>query len=101
MACRTPRPKRELLRVVRTPLGEVVVDPTGRLPGRGAYLCRDVACWDAAGRRHALEHALKVPVPPDLIAILAATPAAATNDSEHRATGATTDSTEGGSHGSK
>jgi predicted RNA-binding protein YlxR (DUF448 family) len=70
VACRTPRAKRDLLRVVRVPSGEVVVDPTGRLPGRGAYLCRDAACWDTAGRRHALERALKVPVPADLLAAL-------------------------------
>ena len=48
IACRTARPKRDLLRVVRAPDGTVAIDPTGRAPGRGAYLCRDASCWDAA-----------------------------------------------------
>jgi hypothetical protein len=38
----------------------VSLDPTGRAPGRGAYLCRDTACWETAGRKHAFEHALEV-----------------------------------------
>ena len=111
MACRTPRAKRDLLRVVRTPSGEVVIDPTGRLPGRGAYLCRDAACWDTAERRHALERALKVPVPADLLATLATTRSGEdpTNESDPRVVGARTgapDATtqadqEGGPHGSK
>ena len=45
VACRTARPKRELVRVVRTPGGAMVLDETGRAAGRGAYLCRDAACW--------------------------------------------------------
>ena len=49
------------MRVVRAPDGSLGLDPTGRAPGRGAYLCRDASCWDAAGRKHAVEHALKVP----------------------------------------
>ena len=43
-----------------------MIDATGRLPGRGAYLCRDAACWDIAGRKRALEHALKTTIPADL-----------------------------------
>jgi predicted RNA-binding protein YlxR (DUF448 family) len=58
------------------PDGAVRIDPSGRLPGRGAYLCRDAACWDTAGRKRALEHALKVTLPGDLVATLAAGPAA-------------------------
>ena len=74
VACRTTRPKRDLVRVVRTPDGTVTVDPSGRAPGRGAYLCRDAACWDVAARKRAIEHALKATVPEDLAAILAAGP---------------------------
>ncbi len=45
IACRQRRPKRELLRIVLTPMGPVL-DPTGRKPGRGAYVCPDnPACW--------------------------------------------------------
>ena len=39
VACREMKPKKELIRVVRTPEGEVLLDPTGRRNGRGAYLC--------------------------------------------------------------
>jgi predicted RNA-binding protein YlxR (DUF448 family) len=60
VACRTPRPKRELVRLVRTAEGEVVVDPSGKLNGRGAYLCDDATCWTIAQRRRALERALAV-----------------------------------------
>ncbi len=60
------REKRDLLRVVRTPEGHVVVDPTGRLAGRGAYLCDDPACRAAAVKKGALARALAVPVPDPL-----------------------------------
>jgi predicted RNA-binding protein YlxR (DUF448 family) len=60
VACRTTRFKREFVRLVRTPEGEVKVDLTGKLAGRGAYLCQDDACWTQAERRHAVERALSV-----------------------------------------
>lgn len=60
VACRTERPKRELVRLVRDASGGVVADLTGKLNGRGAYLCQDPACWTLAQRRKALERALKV-----------------------------------------
>ena len=111
MACRTLRDKRDLIRVVRTPEGEVMLDPTGRRAGRGAYLCRDAACWDLAGRRKALEHALKAAIPEGLVASLAEAPQAAlaTTESTHRVHGAVSGSPdatnltseEGGPDGSK
>lgn len=52
----------------------MTLDPSGRAPGRGAYLCRTTACWDAAGHKRPLEHALRGAVPADLAAILAAGP---------------------------
>src|SRR5258708_1620720 len=60
VGCRTPKPKRELIRLVRQATGEVVVDPSGKLNGRGAYLCPDEACWTQAERRRGLERALSV-----------------------------------------
>jgi predicted RNA-binding protein YlxR (DUF448 family) len=48
VACRTVRPKRELVRIVRTPEGSVAVDETGKRSGRGAYLCPEFNCWDRA-----------------------------------------------------
>ncbi len=59
LACRTRGDKRNLIRLVRTPDGQVEVDPTGRRPGRGAYLCPDRACWEQALKRRALNRALR------------------------------------------
>jgi predicted RNA-binding protein YlxR (DUF448 family) len=74
VACRTARPKRELVRVVRAPDGSVTLDATGRLPGRGAYLCRDAGCFDLAGRRKSLAHALGTPIPTEIETLIAAGP---------------------------
>jgi predicted RNA-binding protein YlxR (DUF448 family) len=57
------RPKRELIRVVRTPAGEVRVDPTGKVSGRGAYICPTAECAEIAVRERRLEHVLEVPMP--------------------------------------
>jgi predicted RNA-binding protein YlxR (DUF448 family) len=77
VACRTSRDKRELLRVVRSPDGTVRADETGRLAGRGAYVCRDRACITTAIARGSLSKALETPVPAGLLDELAAT---VTND---------------------
>lgn len=76
LGCGTRRPKRELVRVVRAPDGAVAVDPTGKRSGRGAYVCPDAACLEAAAKRKRLEAALEVPVGPDLLASLKAAVAA-------------------------
>jgi len=60
VACRTTRPKRDLVRVVRTPEGEVMVDETSKRSGRGAYVCRQRNCWEKALAQGQLERALKV-----------------------------------------
>jgi predicted RNA-binding protein YlxR (DUF448 family) len=60
VGCRTARPKRELIRLVRTPGPSVTVDLSGKLNGRGAYLCPDEACWLQAERRRGLDRALAV-----------------------------------------
>ena len=62
VACRTMRPKKELVRIVRTPEGEVLADTTGRMNGRGAYVCRDTECLKKAIKIRALERALEVKV---------------------------------------
>ncbi len=46
VVCGKSYPKRELVRIVRTPEGKVEVDPLGKKPGRGAYLCHNPTCWD-------------------------------------------------------
>jgi hypothetical protein len=54
------------VRVVRTPEGRVVFDDTGRVAGRGAYLCADGACWNQALQKGTLQRALEVPLPDDI-----------------------------------
>jgi uncharacterized protein len=60
IACQRTDAKRGLVRVVRTPTGEVAIDLTGKLAGRGAYLCKDKRCWLAALERKRIEQALRV-----------------------------------------
>ena len=55
IACRETKPKRELLRVVRTPDGHVQLDSTSKKSGRGAYLCARLACWENAMKKKRLE----------------------------------------------
>jgi predicted RNA-binding protein YlxR (DUF448 family) len=70
VVCRTPRQKRELTRVVRTPDGRVVLDPTGKLAGRGAYVCEKDECRRTALDKGSLQRALEVPIPAELRAEL-------------------------------
>jgi predicted RNA-binding protein YlxR (DUF448 family) len=63
VACRTRRPQRHLVSLVRSPAGVVEIDRTGKKPGRGAYLCPAQECWRLARTRGSLEQALKVPIP--------------------------------------
>lgn len=60
VGCREMKPKRELIRVVRSPQGEVSIDPVGKKPGRGAYVCRSQACLMRAIRQKQLERQLEV-----------------------------------------
>lgn len=55
IVCHETKPKRELLRVVRTPDGHVVMDATGKKSGRGAYLCARRSCWETAMKKKRLE----------------------------------------------
>ncbi len=72
VACRARGQKRGLIRLVRTPEGQVLVDPTGRRPGRGAYLCAAQPCWDAALKRKALNRALRTVLTAEEVAALRA-----------------------------
>jgi uncharacterized protein len=62
VACRTTRAKRELVRVVRSPGGELSVDLRGKAPGRGAYLDPDPGCLERGLSEGALARALEVPI---------------------------------------
>lgn len=63
VGCREMKPKRELVRVVRSAEGEISVDFRGKAPGRGAYLCPDPACLKRAIRAKALERNLDTVIP--------------------------------------
>ncbi len=58
-------PKKELIRIVRTPEGTILVDPTGKANGRGAYLKKDPEAAQLAKKNRALEKALKDQIPED------------------------------------
>ena len=61
-ACRAEAPKRALVRVVRAPSGKAVLDVTGKLPGRGAYLCPNLQCLQKARKTGCLARVLKAPL---------------------------------------
>ncbi len=63
VSCRENKDKRELLRIVKTPEGEILVDSTGRLNGRGAYVCNNKECFEKLAKNHALDKAFKTEVP--------------------------------------
>ena len=63
--CRQVRPKRELIRIVRTTGGHVELDPTGKKSGRGAYLCARRSCWEPALRKGKLEHEFELTLLPE------------------------------------
>ncbi|MCD7762018.1 MAG: YlxR family protein [Lachnospiraceae bacterium] len=61
--CQEMKNKKELLRILRTPEGEILLDATGRKNGRGAYLCPCRECLEKAMRSKGLERSLKVRIP--------------------------------------
>ena len=81
LACHKTADKRGLIRLVRQADGRVMVDARGRLAGRGAYLCRDEACWQAGLSGKQLEHALKVNMTEKDLAQLKSAVAGLTGDS--------------------
>ena len=72
LGCREHRPKRDLVRVVRTPEGKLCLDRSGKVSGRGAYLCTRPECFKKAKKTRALDRALGVSVPEGLYDQLAA-----------------------------
>lgn len=57
LGCNEMKPKRDLIRVVRSPEGEVSIDLTGKKSGRGAYICRSCGCFERARRARRFEKA--------------------------------------------
>ena len=66
LGCREMLPKKELIRVVRSPEGVVSLDFKGKLPGRGAYVCPQAACLAKARKSRALERAFETALPAEV-----------------------------------
>lgn len=62
VGCRTMKEKRELIRVVRTDDGSAVLDLSGKMNGRGAYVCADEQCLKRAVKSRALDRALEITI---------------------------------------
>lgn len=65
VACHEVKNKREMVRIVRLPDGKVAIDPSGRLSGRGAYICSSPDCWQACLSGNKLDYVLKIKIAPD------------------------------------
>lgn len=72
LGCNEGRPKRELVRVVRSPQGEISLDSRGKMPGRGAYICPKRECLAKARKAKRLERALEKEIPPEIYEMLEA-----------------------------
>ena len=66
LGCNESKPKKELVRVVRSPEGETSLDLVGKKPGRGAYLCPSAQCLAKARKAKRLERALDTQIPPEV-----------------------------------
>ena len=66
VGCGEMKSKKELLRVIKTPEEEIILDVTGRKNGRGAYICASMECLKTAQKKRGLERSLKVSIPEDV-----------------------------------
>ena len=66
LGCREMKPKKELIRVVRSPEGNISLDFKGKASGRGAYVCPHSQCLKKAIKAKALERALNTQIPPEI-----------------------------------
>ncbi len=71
VGCREMKPKKELVRVVASPTGDIGIDRTGKAAGRGAYICPTAACLEKAVAAHGLERSLQRAVSPETYRALA------------------------------
>lgn len=72
VGCRIMKDKKALVRIVKTPEGEICVDATGKKSGRGAYICPDAQCLQKARKSRALERAFETAIGEDIYAALQA-----------------------------
>lgn len=63
IGCGEMKNKKEMIRVIKTPEGEIVIDATGKKNGRGAYICNSLECLKKAIKSRGLERSLKVSIP--------------------------------------
>lgn len=70
MGCQAKKEKRDLVRIVRSPEGEISVDLTGKKPGRGAYICPNLDCLNKVVKSKRLERSLETPISEALYEIL-------------------------------
>uniref|UniRef100_UPI00405692B6 RNase P modulator RnpM n=1 Tax=Agathobacter sp. TaxID=2021311 RepID=UPI00405692B6 len=70
VGCGEMKAKKELVRIIKTPEGEVILDTTGRKNGRGAYICPKTECLDTAIKRKGLERSLKIAIPAEIYEVL-------------------------------
>ena len=66
LGCNEHKPKKELLRVLRTPEGEIMLDFGGKKSGRGAYICYDAKCLKRARKSGRIEHNLGIGIPDEI-----------------------------------
>ncbi len=66
VGCGESKDKRELIRVVRTPEGEVCLDATGKRSGRGAYICHSLSCFKKARKSKRIESSLSIQIPEEI-----------------------------------
>ena len=70
LGCREMKPKRELVRIIRTPEGEIRLDTTGKASGRGAYICSRAECLKQSIKTSALSRAFDSPVGDEVLQAL-------------------------------
>lgn len=66
IGCGEMKPKKEMIRVIKTPEDTVTIDKTGKKNGRGAYLCNSLECLNVALKSKGLERSLKIEIPKDI-----------------------------------
>lgn len=70
VGCHAVKPKKDLIRIVRTPEAAVEIDTTGKKSGRGAYICSSIECLQKAIQRKQLERALNIQIKPEIEVLL-------------------------------
>ena len=66
VGCREMKPKKELIRVVKSPEGQISLDFRGKAPGRGAYVCRNTECFEKAVKAKRFQKALSCAIPDEV-----------------------------------